>query len=86
MANKGEQFPEQSQLQAGKHKVVGETHPSKAGGDVLFQAMNNQGMQGNQKMYCHQLPTGSASNPDSAQRGQPGRWMQPKHFCQQDIG
>lgn len=25
MANKGEQLPEQSQLPAGKHKVVGET-------------------------------------------------------------
>lgn len=66
MANKGEQFPEQSQLPDGKHKVVGETYPPKPGGDVLFQAMNNQGAQGNRKMYSHQLPTGSASSPDSA--------------------
>lgn len=53
---------------------------------MLFQAMSNQGVQGNQKMYSHQLPTGSASNPDSAQRDQPGRRMQPKHFCQHDMG
>lgn len=72
MANKGEQFPEQSQLQAGKHKVVGETYPSKPGGDVLFQAMNNQGVQGNQKMYYHQLPTGSPSNPKGT--SQEGGW------------
>lgn len=85
MANKGEQLPEQSQLPAGKHKVAGETYPPKPRGDVLFQAMDNQGVQGNQKMYSHQLPTGSALNSDSAQRGQPGRQMQPKHICQQDM-
>lgn len=73
MANKGEQFPEQSQLQAGKHKVIGETYPSKPGGDVLFQAMNNQGVQGNQKgttscpLAHPQTPKGPARKVDAAQ-------------------